>query len=80
MTHKIFKVLEMHYIHIDEQTLLCPLADYLTDHVGITVVEVRYYPRIQQGVVIVRADVPDPEEALNIYVENFLKKQNENRI
>ncbi len=71
MTHKIFKVLGFHYIHLDDKHRLCPLADYLCDFHQIDVVEVRYNPQADQGVIIVRCERDNAEEYLNRLVEKY---------
>ena len=70
MNHQIFKVLDLHYIHIDDKHRLCPLADFLTLHSEVDVLEVRYNPQIEQGVVIVRTDT---EERLEKLIDFFKK-------
>ena len=64
MNHQIFKVLDLHYIHLDDKHLLCPLADFLALHSEVDVLEVRYNPQIEQGVVIVRTDTGERLEKL----------------
>ena len=71
MTHKIFKVLDLHYIHIDDKHRLCPLADYLCEFAGVEVLEVRYNPQDEQGVIIVRCERDNAEEYLNNLVEKY---------
>ena len=77
MTHKIFKVLNFYYVHIDEQSLLCPLADFIDENSLITeVIEVKYIPKARQGVVVVRfkANDEEPETYLSEMVKNFNEK------
>ena len=73
MKHQIFKVLDLHYIHIDDKHRLCPLADYLCDFHQIDVVEVRYNPQADQGVIIVRCEQDNADEYLNNLVEQYKK-------
>lgn len=73
MTHKIFKVLDLHYIHIDDKHRLCQLADYLCEFAGVEVLEVRYKPQAEQGVIIVRCERDNAEEYLNRLVEQYKK-------
>ena len=71
MNHQIFKVLDLHYIHIDDKHRLCPLADYLCEFAGVEVLEVRYNPQAEQGVIIVRCCREDAEAHLNRLVEKY---------
>ena len=71
MNHQIFKVLDLHYIHIDDKHRLCPLADYLCEFAGVEVLEVRYNPQAEQGVIIVRCCREDAEAHLNRLVEQY---------
>lgn len=73
MKHQIFKVLDLHYIHIDDKHRLCPLADYLCEFAGVEVLEVRYNPQAEQGVIIVRCDNEDGEKYLNHILEQYKK-------
>lgn len=74
MTHKIFKVINFYYIHLDDKHRLCPLADYLCDFHQIDVVEVRYYQQVDQGVIIVRCCREDAEAHLNRLVEQYKER------
>lgn len=74
MTHKIFKVLDSFYIHLDEQNQLCTLADFLLDK-GIPVYEVKYIPTAHQGVVVVR---DSEENILEELIKIFKYEKNEN--
>lgn len=72
MTHKIFKVINFYYIHLDDKKLLCPLADYISENnPEIEVLEVRYYIKIGQGVVIVKTDDYQAYARLNNVVDLF---------
>lgn len=74
MTHKIFKEINFYYIHLDDKHRLCPLADYLCDFHQIDVVEVRYNPQADQGVIIVRCCREDAEAHLNRLVEQYKER------
>ena len=74
MKHQIFKVLDLHYIHLDDKHRLCPLADYLCDVHNIDVLEVRYYQQVEQGVIIVRCCREDAEAHLNRIVEQYKER------
>ena len=74
MNHQIFKVLDLHYIHLDDKHRLCPLADYLCDFHNIDVLEVRYYKQVDQGVIIVRCERDNAEEYLNRLVEQYKER------
>ena len=72
MTHKIFKVINFYYIHLDDKRQLCPLADYISENnPEIEVLEVRYNPQAEQGVVIVKTDDYQAYSRLNNVVDNF---------
>lgn len=71
MTHQIFKVLDLYYIHIDDKHRLCPLADYLCEFALVEVLEVRYNPQAEQGVIIARCEHEDGEKKLNYLVEQY---------
>lgn len=76
MIHKIFKVLDSYYIHIDDQTKLCPLADFIScykTHSPIEVIEVRYIPQARQGVVVVNCEQNNAEEMLEELVTRFIQ-------
>ena len=74
MKHQIFKVLDLHYIHIDDKHRLCPLADYLCEFALVEVLEVRYNPQADQGVIIVRCCREDAEAHLNRLVEQYKER------
>jgi len=77
MTHKIFKVINFYYIHLDDKKLLCPLADYISENnPEIDVLEVRYNPQAEQGVVIVKTDDYKAYARLNNVVDEFKKDTN----
>lgn len=72
MTHKIFKVINFYYIHLDDKRQLCPLADYISENnPEIEVLEVRYNPQAEQGVVIVKTDDYQAYSRLNNVVDEF---------
>lgn len=72
MTHKIFKVINFYYIHLDDKRQLCPLADYISENnPEIEVLEVRYNPQAEQGVVIVKTDDYKAYSRLNNVVDLF---------
>lgn len=74
MNHQIFKVLDLHYIHLDDKHRLCPLADYLCEVHNIDVLEVRYNPQADQGVIIVRCCLTDAEAHLSRLVEQYKER------
>ena len=73
MTHKVFKVLNLYYIHLDNRAMLCPLADFIDSNYKqfCRVEEVKYNPRAQQGVVVVK--IKEELESPMIFIDDIVK-------
>lgn len=71
---QFFKVLGLNYISIKDKRHLCPFADYLSRFIYLRVLEVRYNPRTEQGIIIVRFCGEDAEAQLNRLVEQYKER------